>query len=386
MLALPTLSLYIHIPWCVQKCPYCDFNSHAQPEVIPEQTYINCLLDDLRADLAYVQGRQLQSIFIGGGTPSLFSAEGIARLLNGVESLIGFAPDIEITLEANPGTFEAARFRGFCDAGVNRLSIGVQSFNAQHLKRLGRIHDAAQAKQAAQLAAELVSQGKLQSFNLDIMHGLPDQTEAEALDDLAQAIALQPPHISWYQLTIEPNTLFASKPPRLPDDDTLWDIYEQGHQRLDAAGYQQYEVSAYGQVNHRGQHNINYWRFGDYLGIGCGAHGKITLPNEARILRTEKVKHPRGYLDLSRSFVHRSWDVAPSERVFEFFMNQLRLLEPVPKQRFVALTGLALETAERALANSIQRGLVIDQGEYWQTSAQGRLYLNAILGELLEQA
>lgn len=383
-MTLPPLSLYVHIPWCVQKCPYCDFNSHAQPQIIPEEVYINCLLDDLRADAAYVQGRPLTSIFIGGGTPSLFSAEGIARLLAGIRQQIEFAPQIEITLEANPGTFEAERFAGFSAGGVNRLSIGVQSLHSQHLQRLGRIHNPQQAEDAAALANRLLADGRLTSFNLDLMHGLPDQTEAEAMADLDGVIALKPPHISWYQLTIEPNTLFASKPPKLPDDDTLWEIYEQGHQRLRAAGYEQYEVSAYGQAGHRGQHNLNYWRFGDYIGIGCGAHGKITLPEQKRILRTEKVKHPRGYLDLSRAYLHRSWDVTPDDRVFEFFMNQLRLLEPAPKARFVESTGLDIAQADRAMQDAINKGLVENHSDHWQTTPRGRLYLNAILGDLLE--
>lgn len=384
MMTLPPLSLYVHIPWCVQKCPYCDFNSHAQPDVIPEEAYINCLLDDLRADLKYVQGRPLTSIFVGGGTPSLFSASGITRLLDGIRQLIEFAPGIEITLEANPGTFEAERFAGFSSGGVNRLSIGVQSLHDEHLKRLGRIHDPHQARQAAALATELLAQGQLTSFNLDVMHGLPQQTQSQAMQDLEGIIALNPPHISWYQLTIEPNTLFASKPPPLPDDDTLWDIYVQGHQRLSAAGYEQYEVSAYGKPGHRGQHNLNYWRFGDYLGIGCGAHGKITLPEQSRILRTEKVKHPRGYLDLSRPYVHRTWDVSSDDRVFEFFMNQLRLLEPAPKSRFVEYTGLDLTQAEAAMRNAVNQGLLESHADYWQTTPRGRLYLNAILADFLD--
>lgn len=384
MMKLPPLSLYVHIPWCVQKCPYCDFNSHAQPDVIPEEAYINCLLDDLRADLSYVQGRPLTSIFIGGGTPSLFSAEGIARLLSGIRQHIEFAPEIEVTLEANPGTFEAERFAGFSVAGVNRLSIGVQSLHDKHLKRLGRIHDPEQARAAADLAKKLMTQGQLDSFNLDLMHGLPDQSQAEAMADLDGLISLNPPHISWYQLTIEPNTLFASKPPKLPDDDTLWDIYEQGHQRLTAAGYEQYEVSAYGKPDHRGQHNLNYWRFGDYLGIGCGAHGKITLPAENRIIRTEKVKHPRGYLDLSRPYLHRQWDISPDDRVFEFFMNQLRLVEPAPKQRFVDFTGLKLAQAEAAMEKAVKQGLIESHADHWQTTPRGRLYLNTILAEFLD--
>lgn len=379
-LLLPPLSLYIHIPWCVQKCPYCDFNSHAQPDVIPEQAYIARLIDDLEADLHYVQDRSLTSIFIGGGTPSLFSAEGIAKLLAQVKARIPFAEDIEITLEANPGTFETERFSGFVDAGVNRMSIGVQSLQAHQLQRLGRIHDPLQAKTAAHHAAKI----PLHSFNLDLMHGLPDQTLTSAMGDLDGIIALSPPHISWYQLTIEPNTLFASKPPVLPDDDTLWAIYEQGHQRLAAAGYEQYEVSAYGKPGHRGRHNINYWQFGDYLGIGCGAHGKITRPEEQDIIRTEKVKHPRGYLDLTRDMTFKRWTVNESDRTFEYFMNRLRLLDPVPKHEFSERTGLSIGVAERALERAIVGGYLDDQGTTWQTTAQGRLYLNHVLTELLE--
>lgn len=383
MLQLPPLSLYVHIPWCVQKCPYCDFNSHAQPNVIPEEAYINCLLDDLRRDQAWTQGRPLQSIFIGGGTPSLFSAQGIARLLEGIKGIVPFADGIEVTLEANPGTFETERFAGFADHGVNRLSIGVQSLQNEHLKRLGRIHDTEQAQVAAELALQLVKQGKLQSFNLDLMHGLPQQTPQQAMADLDGIIALQPPHISWYQLTIEPNTLFASQPPTLPDDDDLWDIYEAGHERLTQAGYQQYEVSAYGQPSHRGEHNLNYWRFGDYLGIGCGAHGKVTLPDEKRIIRTEKVKHPRGYLDLSRPYLYRQWDVSPQERTFEFFMNQLRLLEPTDKAQFVERTGLPINAAEALLSESITQGLIAQSSDHWQTTDRGRLHLNTVLARLI---
>lgn len=375
---LPPLSLYVHIPWCVQKCPYCDFNSHKQPDVIPEAAYINCLLDDLRADAHYAQGRSLTSIFIGGGTPSLFSAEGIARLLQGIERVIPFQADIEITLEANPGTFETERFSGFAQAGVNRLSIGIQSLHSEHLETLGRIHDPEQARQAARHAAQLL----LNSFNLDIMHGLPNQTREQALSDLDGVIALGAPHISWYQLTIEPNTLFASKPPVLPDDDSLWDIFEQGHQKLIAAGYEQYEVSGYGKPGHRGQHNLNYWRFGDYLGIGCGAHGKITQNNG--IVRTEKVKHPRGYMDLTRSFIKQTWQVTPNDALFEYFMNRLRLLEDIPKAEFQARTGLPLEQAEAKLAPAIKAGLIESDAEAWRTTVQGRLYLNKILTDLMD--
>ncbi|MCC5854374.1 MAG: radical SAM family heme chaperone HemW [Idiomarina sp.] len=379
-MVLPPLSLYVHIPWCVQKCPYCDFNSHAQPEVIPEVAYINCLLDDLRADQHLAQGRVLQSIFIGGGTPSLFSAEGIARLLREIRAVIPFSDNIEITLEANPGTFETERFSGFAAAGVNRLSIGVQSLQTEHLKALGRIHDPEQARAAARHAAQL----PLTSFNLDLMHGLPNQTPAEALSDLDAVIALNPPHISWYQLTIEPNTLFASQPPELPDDDSLWAIYEEGHQRLAAAGYEQYEVSAYGKPGHRGRHNINYWQFGDYLGIGCGAHGKITLPSENRILRTEKVKHPRGYLDLTRPYLYKSWEVSDAERPFEYFMNRLRLIAPAPKHEFVERTGLPISAASELLADAVAKQLIIETDDHFITTARGRLFLNQVLADLIE--
>ncbi|RTE87714.1 MULTISPECIES: radical SAM family heme chaperone HemW [Gammaproteobacteria] len=378
---LPPLSLYIHIPWCVQKCPYCDFNSHAQPEVIPEANYINCLLDDLRADQHFAQGREIVSIFIGGGTPSLFSAEGIERLLQGVASIIPFAADIEITLEANPGTFEQKRFSGFNKAGVNRLSVGVQSLQQHHLQKLGRIHNPTQAIEAAKHAGQI----GLKSFNLDLMHGLPNQTAEEALDDLTRIIELDPPHISWYQLTIEPNTLFASKPPTLPNDDALWDIYQQGHEKLTAAGYVQYEVSAYSKPHHQSRHNRNYWEFGDYIGIGCGAHGKITNLETQSILRTEKVKHPRGYMDLTRSFLYKSWEVEIQDLAFEYFMNRFRLMAEAPKQEFDNRTGLKTDVAQKLLENSIAQGLIVESAEGWQPSELGRLHLNKVLADLLPE-
>jgi oxygen-independent coproporphyrinogen-3 oxidase len=378
---LPPLALYIHVPWCIQKCPYCDFNSHAVKDDIPEQAYINRLLDDLRADLGDVQGRDLTSIFIGGGTPSLISAAGIARLLQQVQQLIPLAADCEITLEANPGTFEIERFAGYVSAGVTRLSIGVQSLSAQQLQRLGRIHNPEQAQQAAQNAAQL----GLKSFNLDLMHGLPDQTLNAAMADLDGIIALQPPHISWYQLTIEPNTAFASRPPQLPDDDILWDIQQQGHDKLIAAGYQHYEVSAYAKPGHQSKHNRNYWQFGDYLGIGCGAHSKITHVSEQRltIQRCEKIKHPQGYLDLTRALRYRSWTVTAEELPFEFFMNHLRLFEPIPKRLFSERTGLALSIAEQALAPAKAKQLLVDTEHYWHTTELGRRYLNSILDTMV---
>lgn len=376
---LPPLALYIHVPWCVQKCPYCDFNSHALKGGVPEDAYIARLLDDLRADADWAQERPISSIFIGGGTPSLLTPAAVARLLSGIRALLPLTDNCEITLEANPGTFEQERFEGFISAGVNRLSIGIQSLNAEQLQRLGRIHDPEQALTAARYAKQL----PLRSFNLDLMHGLPEQTIDQAMADLDAIIALEPPHISWYQLTIEPNTSFASRPPRLPEDDVLAEINERGHAKLTAAGYENYEVSAYAKPGHQSQHNRNYWQFGDYLGIGCGAHSKVTVPEENRILRCEKIKHPQGYLDLTRPLRYRTWDVAKDELPFEFFMNLLRLTEPVAKRLFSERTGLPLDIAEKALAPAQAKGLIVDGGSEWQTTPLGRRFLNSILDEMV---
>ncbi|MEQ9971202.1 radical SAM family heme chaperone HemW [Pectobacterium carotovorum] len=372
MLKLPPLSLYIHIPWCVQKCPYCDFNSHALKGDVPHQEYVDHLLADLDADLPLASGRELHSIFIGGGTPSLLSAEAMQALLDGVRARIPLTPDAEITMEANPGTVEADRFSGYQRAGINRISIGVQSFDPQKLTRLGRIHGPDEAKRAAQLATGL----GLRSFNLDLMHGLPDQSLDEALDDLRQAIALNPPHLSWYQLTIEPNTLFSSRPPTLPDDDALWDIYEQGHALLSAAGYQQYETSAYAKPGYQCQHNLNYWRFGDYLGIGCGAHGKLTF-SDGRILRTVKVRHPRGYMQ--GTYLDKQHDVANDDRPFEFFMNRFRLLEAAPRADFTAYTGLEEHSIRPQLDQALAQGYLTETATHWQITEHGKLFLNSLL-------
>ncbi|MBQ4793484.1 radical SAM family heme chaperone HemW [Pectobacterium versatile] len=372
MLKLPPLSLYIHIPWCVQKCPYCDFNSHALKGDVPHQEYVDHLLADLDADLPLASGRELHSIFIGGGTPSLLSAEAMQALLDGVRARIPLTPDAEITMEANPGTVEADRFSGYQRAGINRISIGVQSFDPQKLTRLGRIHGPDEARRAAHLATGL----ELRSFNLDLMHGLPDQSLEEALDDLRQAIALNPPHLSWYQLTIEPNTLFSSRPPTLPDDDALWDIYEQGHALLSAAGYQQYETSAYAKPGYQCQHNLNYWRFGDYLGIGCGAHGKLTF-SDGRILRTVKVRHPRGYMQ--GTYLDKQYDVANDDRPFEFFMNRFRLLEAAPREDFTAYTGLEEHSIRPQLDLALAQGYLTETATHWQITEHGKLFLNSLL-------
>ncbi|MBN7765615.1 MULTISPECIES: radical SAM family heme chaperone HemW [Pectobacterium] len=372
MLKLPPLSLYVHIPWCVQKCPYCDFNSHALKGDVPHQEYVDHLLADLDTDLPLASGRELHSIFIGGGTPSLLSAEAMQALLDGVRARIPLTPDAEITMEANPGTVEADRFSGYQRAGINRISIGVQSFDPQKLTRLGRIHGPDEAKRAAHLATGL----GLRSFNLDLMHGLPDQSLDEALDDLRQAIALNPPHLSWYQLTIEPNTLFSSRPPTLPDDDALWDIYEQGHALLSAAGYQQYETSAYAKPGYQCQHNLNYWRFGDYLGIGCGAHGKLTF-SDGRILRTVKVRHPRGYMQ--GTYLDKQHDVANDDRPFEFFMNRFRLLEAAPRADFTAYTGLEEHSIRPQLDQALAQGYLTETATHWQITEHGKLFLNSLL-------
>ncbi|CDM91055.1 radical SAM family heme chaperone HemW [Xenorhabdus bovienii] len=372
MLKLPPLSLYIHIPWCVQKCPYCDFNSHALKGDVPHQEYVDHLLADLRADLPMIENREVSTIFIGGGTPSLLSAEGMQRLLDGVRASLPLSAQAEITMEANPGTVEAGRFSAYQKAGINRISIGVQSFGSDKLIRLGRIHGPDEAKRAAHLAADL----GLRSFNLDLMHGLPNQTLNEALDDLRQAIELSPPHLSWYQLTIEPNTSFASRPPVLPDDDALWDIFSQGHQLLTAAGYQQYETSAYAKAGYQCQHNLNYWRFGDYLGIGCGAHGKISF-EDGRILRTVKTKHPRGYMQ--GRYLDQQTQVDNDERPFEFFMNRFRLLEAMPRHDFSDFTGLPESAIRPQLDEALARGYITENATHWQITKHGKLFLNSLL-------
>ncbi|KMJ46176.1 coproporphyrinogen III oxidase [Xenorhabdus khoisanae] len=372
MLKLPPLSLYIHIPWCVQKCPYCDFNSHALKGDVPHQEYVDHLLADLRSDLPMIGDREVSTIFIGGGTPSLLSAGGMQRLLDGVRSSLSLSPHAEITMEANPGTVEADRFSAYQQAGINRISIGVQSFGSDKLIRLGRIHGPEEAKRAAKLADGL----GLRSFNLDLMHGLPNQTLNEALNDLRQAIELSPPHLSWYQLTIEPNTSFGSRPPVLPDDDALWDIFSQGHQLLTKAGYQQYETSAYAKPGYQCQHNLNYWRFGDYLGIGCGAHGKISF-EDGRILRTVKTKHPRGYMQ--GRYLDQQNQVDNEDRPFEFFMNRFRLLESMPRQDFSDFTGLPESAIRPQIDEALAKGYITESDTHWQITKHGKLFLNSLL-------
>ncbi|CAH0532592.1 Heme chaperone HemW [Vibrio stylophorae] len=378
----PPLSLYVHVPWCVQKCPYCDFNSHALKGEIPQAEYIDALLEDLAQDRArYLadDNRPLHSIFIGGGTPSLIAPAQIARLLQGIQAQIPFAEDIEITMEANPGTLESAPILQYRQAGITRLSLGVQSFANDKLNLLGRIHQSDEAK----VAIEQALKAGFNSVNVDLMHGLPSQTPAQALSDLDQLIALKPPHVSWYQLTIEPNTLFASKPPVLPDDDDLWDIYELGQKKLEAAGYQRYETSGFSQPGYQCKHNLNYWRFGDYLGIGCGAHGKISHADGA-ITRTVKVKHPKGYLDSGRDYLSQEIPVPVSERPFEFMMNRLRLIEPCPHRDYSERTGLNDDTIAVQLNQAKALGYIVDVTDStgvdcWQVTDKGALFLNDLL-------
>ncbi|MCL1057009.1 radical SAM family heme chaperone HemW [Shewanella gelidimarina] len=378
MLILPPLSLYIHIPWCVQKCPYCDFNSHGQNGELPQTEYVDALIADLKQDLQYVQGRQLHTIFIGGGTPSLFDAAQIQRLLVEVDKLIKFKDNIEITMEANPGTLEHDDFIAYRKAGITRLSIGVQSFSSDKLNLLGRIHD----KTEAEVAAQKAKVSGYQSFNLDLMHGLPNQSFDEALADIETAAALAPPHLSWYQLTIEPNTLFHSKPPQLPDDEKLWQIYEQGQKRLAELGYIQYEISAYAKEGFQCQHNLNYWQFGDYLGIGCGAHGKITQPNENQILRTVKIKHPKGYL-AADDYTSDVTIVAEEDRPLEYLMNRLRLMTPIPKVEFEQRTGLDRKVLTVGIEQACAKGLMTQSSEYWQLTPKGHMFVNDLLSQFL---
>lgn len=373
------LSLYIHIPWCVQKCPYCDFNSHALKSELPETNYVNALLADLRRDLQHyaIDGRTVRSIFIGGGTPSLFSAAAISQLLEGVQAQIPLAADIEITLEANPGAVEQTRFAGYRQAGVNRLSMGIQSFQPEKLRALGRIHDGEQAKRAI-VAAQ---QAGFDNFNLDLMHGLPNQTAQDALDDLATALSFKPTHLSWYQLTLEPNTAFYQRPPQLPVDDTLADIQQQGLDYLTVHGFSPYEVSAYTSSIKPVpcQHNINYWQFGDYLAIGAGAHGKITDAKTGVITRYWKKKHPKEYLTATGGFTAEEKVISAKELPFEFMLNALRLYQPVPVALFEARTGLKMATIAKQLERARQQGLLQYDDQQIETTSLGKQYLNDLL-------
>ncbi|MGE6528221.1 radical SAM family heme chaperone HemW [Pseudomonas sp. NPDC077382] len=373
-LELPPLAAYVHIPWCVRKCPYCDFNSHAAGASLPEEAYVDALLADLDADLEQIQSRRLTSIFFGGGTPSLFSASALERILDGMRQRVGFAEDIEITLEANPGTFEQAKFRDYRSLGINRLSIGVQSFQPAKLKALGRIHDGDEAIRAADMARA----AGFDNFNLDLMHGLPEQSLEDALSDLRIAIAQQPTHLSWYQLTVEPNTEFWNKPPRLPEDETLWDIQEAGQALLAEHGYRQYETSAYAQPGRQARHNLNYWTFGDFLGLGAGAHGKWTAA-DGEIYRHWKTRLPKDYLDPDKRFRAGHKQLAQDELPFEFLMNVLRLTDGVPSLMFTQRTGLSLDLLAAGRRDAEARGLLEPDQQRLVATAKGQLFLNDLL-------
>ncbi|MCL4156580.1 UNVERIFIED_CONTAM: hypothetical protein GTU68_004864 [Idotea baltica] len=374
------LSLYIHIPWCIKKCPYCDFNSHQAKQEIPEDKYTSALISDLESELPEIWGRSIESIFIGGGTPSLYSATALDQLLSGLRERLTIRPNTEITIEANPGTFEQDRFSAYRKTGINRLSIGIQSFNDKHLKALGRIHGADEALKSTNIA----KQAGFDNFNLDIMYGLPEQTIDEALSDLQQAIDANPNHISWYQLTIEENTLFHHSPPITPDDEVLWEMQLQGQKLLSDAGYIQYEVSAYSKENKQCQHNMNYWQFGDYLGIGAGAHGKISMP-DGNISRHTKFRHPEKYMDqaLSNSPRSSTKKLAEDDLIFEFMLNVARLKEGFSKDLFEARTQLRFIDIEEKLENLIQKGLIENNREIYRPTEKGWQFINDIVNSFI---
>ena len=382
MLIPPPLSLYVHLPWCVRKCPYCDFNSHEARGPLPFDAYVDALLADLDHDLPLAWGRTIHSVFFGGGTPSLFPADAIDRYLQGASARLRFAPGLEITLETNPGTAEHGRFEDYRAAGVNRISFGVQTFDDAVLQRLGRIHDSAQADAAVKLAQD----AGLDNLNLDLMYALPGQTLAMAERDLERAFALQPAHVSHYQLTLEPNTVFAARPPAgIPDDDLAWDMQERCQALLADAGYAQYEVSAYARPGRQCAHNLNYWRFGDYLGLGAGAHGKLSLGGEQAILRRWKTKHPAAWLAAAGTPAAIGGDerVAPQQRPFEFMLNALRLVDGFAAADFEARCGLPLAAIATPLAEAASRGWLRMENGYIMPTPLGRRFTNDVIALFL---
>ncbi|MBD2857497.1 radical SAM family heme chaperone HemW [Spongiibacter sp. KMU-158] len=382
---LPPLSLYIHVPWCVRKCPYCDFNSHAKQDVLPEQQYIAALLEDLEQDLSFVQGRAIQSIFFGGGTPSLLSAEAYQQLFTGLKQKLVFADDIEITLEANPGTLEQGRFADYRALGINRLSIGVQSFDPTQLQKLGRIHSSNDAIKAIHSARS----AGYDNFNIDLMHGLNEQSIEQALEDLRRALGEGAPHISWYQLTIEPNTEFYKQPPRLPLENDISRIQAAGFDLLAQHGFERYEVSAFAKPNHQARHNLNYWKFGDYLALGAGAHGKISFaakngtPGFEKIIRYQKTRKPEDYLNRIGSRTSKREDIAQEDLPLEFMMNALRLKNGVSVEVFAKHTGQPLTNIQATLNALKQQKLLADTTDKIQATEKGFLLLDSILGEFL---
>ena len=372
---LPPLSLYVHVPWCIRKCPYCDFNSHQVRDEIPEALYLDRLISELENEQQLSSGRPIHSIFIGGGTPSLLKPESYARLLKAVKLNYTLEPNAEITMEANPGTFEQEKFEGFANAGINRLSIGVQSFDNERLKALGRIHTGDEAVKAIESASKL-----FQRTNIDLMHGLPGQTPEAALDDLKQAIKFEPDQISWYQLTIEPNTEFAAKPPSLPIEESLWAIQEQGSELLKSRGYEQYEISAFARPGGESNHNLNYWQFGDYLGIGAGAHAKISRWEQDQLVieRIHKQRQPKAYMNAIDPAAGRE-KIEPEALPFEFMLNALRLKSGVTTELFEQSTGCPITSIEPLLAKARQRGMLIEDPSRITPTKEGQLFLNDLL-------
>ncbi|MGM0517216.1 MAG: radical SAM family heme chaperone HemW [Pseudomonadota bacterium] len=377
----PPLSLYVHLPWCVEKCPYCDFNSHGlKGRELPEAEYVDALLRDLEPELPLIWGRPIETIFLGGGTPSLFSPEALDRMMSGLRALLDLRFTREVTLEVNPGTDMASRLAEYRAIGFNRASIGVQSFDDHALHRLGRIHD----RRAAWRTVEAAHDAGFDSFNLDLMHGLPGQTEATGLADIDTAIDLQPPHLSWYQLTIEPNTAFAFSPPALPADATLERIGERGQERLVDAGYGHYEISAFARPGHECEHNLNYWQFGDYLGIGAGAHGKITLPAENRVERRVRSRHPNRYLELAGSPENiDAHDIPRREVPFEFMLNALRLTDGFPVSLFQERTGMPVAVVSKTLRGLEDDGLIDWDIQTIRPTERGHRFLNDVLARFL---
>ena len=373
------LSLYVHIPWCIKKCPYCDFNSHTHTGKIPESEYIQALIQDFESHLKDISNRPIESIFFGGGTPSLFSGESYDRLLSAIDKMCPLPQNLEITLEANPGASDVKKFTSYRNAGINRLSIGVQSFNDAALKSLGRIHN----RDAAHHAILAAREANFDNFNLDIMFGLPNQTINEALNDLEQAIVYQPEHLSWYQLTIEPNTAFHTHPPKLPNDDLTWDMCQQGQIKLASKGYQHYEVSAFS-LNRRAKHNLNYWLFGDYIGIGTGAHSKITNIQTQLVTRCQKWQSPKRYLNPAHAYISKQEIVTKEALPFEYMLNALRLTEGTLLKNFALRTGLKLDDIAPQLETAYRSKWLERDPTWLKTTPLGKQFLNNLILLFLE--
>jgi oxygen-independent coproporphyrinogen-3 oxidase len=371
LVALPPLSLYIHFPWCVRKCPYCDFNSHEANGAFPEQAYLDAVRLDIEQSLPLIWGRKIYTIFIGGGTPSLMSAKGLDRLMSDVRSLLQLDGACEITMEANPGTFEQEKFKSFRDSGINRLSVGIQSFNSTHLTALGRIHDAGEARRAVDIA-----RSTFDNFNLDLMYALPGQTLAEAEQDIRTALSFQPPHLSLYHLTMEPNTVFAKYPPQLPDDDASADMQDMIAALTAQAGFQHYEVSAYAQPGRQARHNLNYWQFGDYLGVGAGAHSKISFPH--RVLRQARFKQPSSFIEAAQkgNAVSEEREIGRAEMGFEFMLNTLRLRDGFDPNLFGERTGMSITAIEKMLDAAEAKGLLYRDFKVIRPTPLGERFLN----------